>query len=118
MEDDQNGRLFKCLNVLTVFNKAVNRTGVLCSELTSTAFHQHCSELWKTTKMEDDLNRRQQKLKTNKMEDDQNVDDQNRRQTKWMTTKIEDKPIGRRPKCNNRESKGHRQKQTSNLDSG
>ena len=48
--------------------------------------------------MEDDLNRRRQKLKTNKMEDDQNVDDQNRRQTKWMTTKIEDKQNGRRPK--------------------
>ena len=48
--------------------------------------------------MENNLNRRRQKLKTNKMEDDQNVDDQNRRQTKWMTTKIEDKPIGRRPK--------------------
>ena len=53
--------------------------------------------------MEDDQNGRRfkwktTKLKTNKMEDDQNVDDQNRRQTKWMTTKIEDKQNGRRPK--------------------
>ena len=48
--------------------------------------------------MEDDLDKRRPKLKTNRMEDDQNVDDQNRRQTKWMTTKIEDKQNGRRPK--------------------
>ena len=57
------------------------------------------------------------------MEDDRNVNDQNRRQIKWMTTKIEDKKMEddqntRRPKCKNRESKGHRQKRTSNLDSG
>ena len=48
--------------------------------------------------MEDDLNGRRPKLKTNKMEDDQNVDDQYRRQTKWMTTQIEDKKNGRQPK--------------------
>ena len=48
--------------------------------------------------MEDDLNGRRPKLKTNKMKDDQNVDDKNRRQTKRMTTKIKDKQNGRLPK--------------------
>ena len=58
---------------------------------------------WKTNKMEDD-----QKWKTAKMEDDK----------KWKTTKREDEQNLRRPKCKNRESRGYRQKRTSNLDSG
>ena len=64
------------------------------------------------------------------MKDDQNVrlekarfTDKNKRQTKWMTNKIEDKQMEddqnrRRPKCKTRESRGHSQKRTSNLDSG
>ena len=45
-------------------------------------------------------------------------DEQNARRTKWKTTKMVDDQNGRRPKCKTRESKGHRQKWTSNLDSG
>ena len=45
-------------------------------------------------------------------------DDQNGRQTKWKTNKMEDDQNGIRLKYKTRESMGHRQKRTSNLDVG